>query len=593
MPITYLTTTIREKDKVKALGAQFDWDRRAWYVPEGVDLAPFSAWLPPGGASVAVVPPAQLAAKDESGGWPVAAVEQTNGAVAAQRRGVTLSQLMTGVTEAVARAYPAGVWTMVEVVKADARNGNVYLELAERADGRVVAQARGTIWVRDARRIVPEFERATGVVLGGGIKLLVRARPTAHPVYGLSVGIEAIDPDYTLGDLEAKKREIRARLQREGLFGVNKQLEAPWDYNSVVVVAPQGAAGLGDFQAEAERLARHGVCEFVYAHSRFQGEGAAEEIRTTLLRALDAFEGQQGHWPDAVAVIRGGGAVNDLAWLNDYALARCLCELRVPVLTGIGHERDNTVLDEVAHTRFDTPSKVIAGIEQLIVRRAQEAEASFRVVVQLAGRVVQSTTRTVDGMEAAVRAGSMRQVSSARQSSLEMLGSVRVGAMQAVRTAADSTKEQMFEIRSGVAEAIGEAKRAVPAFMSEITGSAARSVVTAKAAASEKVAFVVERARSDATRSAEAASRGMSDIAEGARRAVSEGKERSEAMVREITGQGPSKTLGRGFAVVRQEGGKTVTSAMDAGEGARVEIEFRDGVVTAQTQGLKVERREE
>jgi exodeoxyribonuclease VII large subunit len=585
VPNTYLTTQYKEKDKVKALGAQFDSERRAWYVPEGLDLAPFTAWLPAKQAAAPLVPSARE--EDDAGGaWAVAPVDQQAGAVATQKRGVTLSQLMLGVTQAVARAYPSAVWTMVEVIKADARSGNVYLELAERVEGRVVAQARGTIWASEARRIIPEFQRATGVVLGAGIKLLVRAKPAAHAIYGLSVAIDAIDPDYTLGDLEAKKREIRTRLQREGLFGLNKQLPAPWDFNSVVVVAPQGAAGLGDFQAEAHRLARYGVCEFVYAHSRFQGEGAAEEIRLVLLETVDRFERERGVLPDAVAIIRGGGAVNDLAWLDDYTLARCICEMRVPVLTGIGHERDNTILDEVAHTRFDTPSKVIGGIEHLVLRRAQEAKASFRQVVELAARAVQTTTKAVDGLDANVRSGSMRQVASARQQTAAMLSEVRLGAMQVVRRGSEAARESMFSIRAGASDAIGLAKREAPAMLGEITAAAGRSVVTVKADARQRFGFIVERARSDAKRAGDAVGRELSDVRSGAARTVVDAKERSEAMMREIAGQGPSKTLGRGFAVLRGENGATITSARATAVGVSVRIELRDGTVEAVAKGV-------
>lgn len=584
MPKTYLTTQYREKDKVKALGAQFDSERRAWFVPEGLDLAPFGAWLPTRPAAAPLV----ASAREEDGAGAacaVAPVEQQVGAVATQKRGVTLSQLMLGVTQAVARAYPSGVWTMVEVIKADARSGNVYLELAERAEGRVVAQARGTIWAAEARRLIPEFQRATGVVLGAGIKLLVRAKPAAHAIYGLSVAIDAIDPDYTLGDLEAKKREIRTRLQREGLFEMNRQLPQPWDYNAVVVVAPQGAAGLGDFQAEAERLARHGVCEFVYAHSRFQGEGAAAEIRAAILGALRSYERNAGGLPDAVAIIRGGGAVNDLAWLNDYELARCVCELELPVLTGIGHERDSTVLDEVAHTSFDTPSKVIAGIEQLIGQRSREAQAFFDSVTQRASRLVQSTARAVDAMGATVRGESVRQVGLARQGVAEAMTSVRVGAVSLVKAASEGTREAMFAVRSGVAEEIGRAKRDVPAMFGEITAGAGRAAVTAAGAASERFQFVVERSRSEASRAADAVSRGMVEVAESARRTVRDAEMRSEALLREIAGQGPQKTLGRGFAVVRGRDGLIITSARSAVAGEEVQIELRDGVVHAQAIG--------
>lgn len=194
------------------------------------------------------------------------------------------------------------------------------------------------------------------------------------------------DPDYTLGDLEARKREIRERLQREGLFELNRQLPTPWDYNLVLVVAPEGGAGLGDFQAEARRIEAFGICRFVYVHSRFQGDGAAAEIRTALLGAMERMAGD-GSLPDAVAIIRGGGAINDMAWLNDYALVRTVCELEVPVLTGIGHERDNTVLDEVANIRFDTPSKVIAGIF-LSTRDCINARRSGPLVGRISASVI-------------------------------------------------------------------------------------------------------------------------------------------------------------------------------------------------------------
>ena len=225
------------------------------------------------------------------------------------------------------------------------------------------AQARAVIWQSMASAILPAFEQATGAQLAPGIKLLVRARPVFKAQYGFSLDIDAIDPDYTLGELEARKRDIRARLQAEGVFAANKQLTPPWDFNAVLVVAPTGGAGLGDFQAEADRLQSHGICRFTYALSRFQGEGAPMEIRHALQQALGQGTDTSPSPFDAVVILRGGGAVNDLAWLNDYGLARLICDMPIPVFTGIGHERDTTVLDEVAHARYDTPSKVIAGIE--------------------------------------------------------------------------------------------------------------------------------------------------------------------------------------------------------------------------------------
>src|SRR4029079_8031381 len=136
------------------------------------------------------------------------------------------------------------------------------------------------------------------------------------------------------------------------------------------------------------------LCEAVYAHSRFEGEGAPASVREAIEGALAAWPAAT--LPDAIVIIRGGGAVNDLAWLDDYELARSICLSPVPILTGIGHERDNTILDEVAHQRFDTPSKVVAGIQALIVKRARESQDAFDVVAGLAARQLRIARDDID-----------------------------------------------------------------------------------------------------------------------------------------------------------------------------------------------------
>ena len=484
MPSTYLNVPFRDKDAAKALGARWDPAQRQWYVPEGLELAPFSPWLL---AGFDATPSASVSVATE----PAPAY----GASVARPAGVSLSQLLAGVAQIVAQACPGGVWTLVEVVDVRSRNGHLYLELSERdAQGQVLARANAMIWASTAARILPEFERATGATLAAGIKLLARARPVFKPQYGFSLEIDALDAGYTLGDLEAGKREIRERLQREGLYQRQKQLEPPWDYNFVLVLAPEGGAGLGDFQAEAERLQRHGLCRFRYVYSRFQGEGAAAAIRAALLAALDRLPAREQ--PDAVAIIRGGGAVNDLAWLNDYALARALCEIELPVLTGIGHERDQTLLDEVAQQRFDTPSKVIAGIEQLIAHRAAEVRANFAAIAQLGQRQIARSRLSAQQLDAELRALARRQLDVARQR--------------------------------------------VPAAWAEVQS--------------------------------------------GARLALRQAREGSRALMREIAGQGPNKTLARGFAVVRDASGRPLLRAAEVGPGQALRIEFHDGHVQARAE---------
>ena len=551
----FLDTPFKDKDKVKALGARWDPALRKWYVPEGTDLQAFAAWLP---AAEAAALPAALPAAVPARLVPGRVATD----LALPGRGISLSQLLGGVSQAVSQSFTAGVWTLVEVLDARLRGGHVYVEVSERdAAGTVLAKAGAVIWASTAGRILPEFERATGAKLGPGIKLLVRARPVFKPQYGFSLEIDAIDPDYTLGDLEARKREIRNRLRQEQLFDANRLLPPPWDFNQVLVLAPQGAAGLGDFRAEAQRLERFGLCRFRYAFSRFQGEGAAAEIRQALLAALG--QGAVATAFDAVVIIRGGGAVNDLAWLNDYALARCLCELAIPVLTGIGHERDSTVLDEVANQCFDTPSKVVLGIEQLIAKRAAEAKAHFHQIARSAGASLQSSRRAIDQADAAVRSGAQRQLALARQRVAERIAALRAGSWQAIQRASDASRTLSFEVRA----------------------EARQSLRAARAGSQVALATVLERAALDARQAGALLDRQRSDVATGARRSLVEARTRSQALLREIAGQGPEKTLARGFALVRDADGRTITRAAQAGPQQTLEITFRDGSLAARTRG--------
>lgn len=574
MANTYLDVPFKAKDEAKALGARWDAGARKWYVPEGKELTPFSAWLPAGSKAPAI---ASAGSSDL-----IPKQEASTQELALPKKGVTLSQLLAGVAKAVAEAFKSGVWTIVEVVEARTKNGHVYLELSERTpDGSVLATARASIWANTANKILPEFEKATGASIAPGIKLLVRAKPVFKPQYGFSIEIDAIDPEYTLGDLEARKREIRTRLKQEGIFEANKKLPPPWDFNAVLVVAPQGAAGLGDFQAEAKRLERHGICRFVYAHSRFQGEGAAQEIHQILVKALLEWD-KATVPPDAVVIIRGGGAVNDLAWLNDFELAKTLCTLRYPVLTGIGHERDSTILDEVANTRFDTPSKVIAGIEQVIRKRVGDAKANFESLLSFASRGLNSAKGQVEKEFSAIQAGAVRQVARAKQTTTELMNDLRLDATRTLHEAKQESQALMTEVRHEAHQLLSLAKRDVPALFAEIRAEASNVVGMARTLSNAKIEAIRDRGELDIQRSKESIQSEMREMSSSAKRMIADARKTSTALFREIAGQGPEKTLGRGFAIVRGADGKPVTSASQAGSGKELEIEFRDGRVATQ-----------
>lgn len=566
----YLDVPYRSKDAAKALGARFDGTVKRWYVEAGVDLVAFSAWLPAGTAPSASV------------STDVALADKAAAGITTAKKGIPLSRLLNGVAAAVAQAFASGVWTLVEVNEASVRNGHVYLELSERDDaGQPIARARAMIWAGTAARILPDFEKATGAVIGAGIKLLVRAKPVFKAQYGLSLEIDAIDSEYTLGDLEARKKEIRTRLQQEGVFDRNRRRSPPWDYRFVLVVAPQEAAGLGDFRKEAERLERFGICRFIYAHSRFQGEGAAREVVAVASAALREL--QEAELPDAIVIIRGGGAVNDLAWLNDYELARFICDQDIPVLTGIGHERDSTLPDEVAHARFDTPSKVIAGIEQQISRRAREARAAWDAVLAAGTQGARTVRLAVERREAGIRADAREHLARAKQDSTATLNMIAVGAVRRVHDASRQSLALLNEVRADALQAVARAKQEVPVLMTCVRIDALSNLGEARSATALALNTVGDRTAAATRAAAQALDNRLQRVAERAVGAVQQARGNAQALMREVAGQGPDKTLTRGFAIVRTDEGRPVSSSEQAQISPTLHIQFRDGSTEVRT----------
>ena len=571
MPSVYLKVPFPQKDAAKSLGARWDDSEKSWYVPEGRDLAPFATWLP-------------ASAQDDSS--LALGAESSSTELSTASKGIPLSRLLAGVASAVAQAYKAGVWTTAELLRANIAGGHLFLELTERdGDGRVVAKTEAVVWTSNAARITKEFQQATGAKLDAGIKLMLRAQPTFTAQYGFRLVVDAIDPTYTLGDLEARKREIRARLKQEGVFDRNRALPAPWDFRWVIVVAPERGAGLGDFAKEADRLGRHGVLQVVYAQSRFQGERAAAEIVAALCGALASWSERTP--PDAVVIIRGGGAVNELAWLNDYELARFICDCDVPVLTGIGHERDSTLLDEVAYEKFDTPSKVIAGIEQRVIKRSNEAKASLDEVLSRAVRDADRMRASTERLDGEVKTAARATLTEGRSETERLLNACRLDAVRSIHEASAGVAERFAEVKGRANAQLAFAQQAAPAKLTEVSSLAFNAIDRARVALGVTLPRILERASLDVDHMNQAIDGVFDAVVERSGQTLANAAATSESLVREITGQGPKKTLARGFAMLRSGDGKTLTSASDARVDEVIEVTLRDGVVGARVVDIK------
>lgn len=283
---------------------------------------------------------------------------------------LSLVELNMLVRRSVRACLPDEYWVQAEL--SDVRSnysGHCYLEFVQKdsKSNALVAKARGIIWNNVYSRLKPFFERETGQLFVSGIKVLVKVTVDFHELYGYSLTVVDIDPTYTLGDMARRRKEIISRLESEGILTLNKELELPVLAQRIAVISSATAAGYGDFCNQLE----HNPYGFVFYPHLFQAVMQGEKVELSIIAALEKIYQTQEKW-DVVVIIRGGGATSDLSGFDTYNLAAHCAQFPLPVLTGIGHERDDTVLDVVSHTRVKTPT---AAAEFLINHLRGTAEA--------------------------------------------------------------------------------------------------------------------------------------------------------------------------------------------------------------------------
>ncbi|WP_032033062.1 exodeoxyribonuclease VII large subunit [Acinetobacter sp. 723929] len=360
----------------------------------------------------------------------------------------SLSEYLGTVQEVIRVAFDEPVWVKAEIRNLNIKGGHYYLELAEKdaETDKVIASCKATIWKFSASKIVLKFERETGIEISSDLNVLIKIRARFDPQYGFSVNIEEIDSSFTLGEIAKRYQQIIERLTQEGLIHKNKLLPTLFDIQNVLVIAPQNAAGLGDFKKDADALERNGVCHFVYHTATFQGNTAATSLIESLGSGLRQWASTFNFPPDLIVIIRGGGSVNDLAYLNDYELAALLCKRSVPIWVGIGHEKDRTILDEIAHRSFDTPSKVIAGIRNHIVERVQEAVDSLQTIKLLSQHQITTYQSKNDQLLHHIKSSAQSQLSSAHRLLDQMKERIQFSSQQQVKFSLAQIESLMKEI---------------------------------------------------------------------------------------------------------------------------------------------------
>lgn len=315
------------------------------------------------------------------------------------RHALTLFELNSLVSNVIDTAFDHAFWVEAELSEAREVRGHCYMELIQKDifSATPVARASAKCWKTTWARLRPKFEHATGQGLHAGMKVMLLVTANFHEAYGFSWIVQDIDPTYTLGDMARKRLEIIKQLKEEGIFDLQKELSLPMFAQRVAVISSENAAGYGDF---CHQLLDNDY-GFAFQIRLFPAIMQGEQVETTIINAMNEIYDHMDDF-DVVVIIRGGGATADMSGFDTLSLAENVANFPLPIITGIGHDRDESVLDMVSNTRVKTPTAAAAFLvdnlanlsghieamrERMVTRVRQRMETEKERLGRISGRV--------------------------------------------------------------------------------------------------------------------------------------------------------------------------------------------------------------
>lgn len=286
--------------------------------------------------------------------------------------GISLSELAELIEQGLQKSLQPSYWVVAEISEIQAnRNGHCYLELIEKPEDEQnpVAKMRAMIWANVYKLMDPYFESETGSHLAVGMKIMVLVSVTYHALYGLSLQITDINPVYTIGEDEQRRLKIIRQLEEEGIMELNKEVPLPTVIQRIAVISSPTAAGFQDFMNQLN----YNQYGFKFQTTLFPAAMQGVEVEKSIVSQLDAIFQREQEF-DAVVIIRGGGSRSDLRWFDSYEIAANVAQFPLPVITGIGHDKDQSITDLVANTSLKTPTAVAEFVVSVAAEYAEELD---------------------------------------------------------------------------------------------------------------------------------------------------------------------------------------------------------------------------
>lgn len=317
---------------------------------------------------------------------------------------LTLSELQQVIKDTLYLSLPDFYWVTAEISEIKENySGHCYLELIEKKpeDNNIRARVRAVIWNSRYRIIRSFFENATGERLREGIKILIRVKIEYHEIYGLSLVVFDIDPAYTIGDLAVKRQMIIRKLEEDGVLNMNKELDFPLFPQRIAIISSRNAAGYSDFMSHL----KGNSYGYVFHTALFDTVMQGSETEASVISSFERIASQIQLF-DIAVLIRGGGSQTDLSWFDNYNIAYYITQFPIPVLTGIGHEKDMSVADIVAHKSLKTPTAVA----DFLIEQTAETENYLK---ELSEAISEKTKAVIDEYKIRIDSARMKLIPSA------------------------------------------------------------------------------------------------------------------------------------------------------------------------------------